>query len=374
MTKNIWHSAVVGRRSVLIGGTALGLSGCSNMRFPITSNGQSDLADQDITVIRVTSDNIAQFGTPLRKVDSSVSRNPPPSLGRYTYRLGSGDQLQITFYADPGGVTASSDLTPQTTAVVDETGQFFFPFIGKVRASGRTVSQIRSDLTRRLEEFFATPQVEVAVTEFNAHRATITGAVETPGRRTLTNIPVTLLDYVNEVGASPGADLTRIIIRRHGQTYTVNLQAFLKDASTLNNPVLHSGDLIQVPLQSDNKVFTFGEISVGELELTEIRKTLLEVLAESGGIDRLRADARGIFVFRRDDPNRRGFDVYQFDLSNAAALVMAAEFGMAPLDIVFVTNDPATRWSDTVGKVVEPFDSLVRARSTGRSLTDGEGI
>ena len=134
--------------------------------------------------------------------------------------------------------------------------------------------------------------------------------------------------------------------------------------------LLRSGDLINVPLLDDNKVFTFGEIQTGEIALTDVRKTLVEVLAEAGGIDRIRADARGIFVFRREDLTQRGFTVYQFDLSSAATLVTASEFGMAPLDIVFVTNDPATRWADTIGTVVRPFDSLLSARTTAQSLTN----
>lgn len=362
------------RRAVLRGGLAFGLAGCSNMRFPVTQDGQAKLVDKNTTVIRVSAGNIGQIRNPARPRSSSAGTNPPPTTGRYTYRVGPGDKLQVTFFADPAGVTASSEFTPQTTSVIDETGSFFFPFVGKVRAEGQTVSQIRDALTRQLEQYFATPQVEVAVIEFNARRVTITGAVATPGLKTLTNVSVSLLDLVNEVGAAPGADLSRITLRRGSSVYLVNLRAFLDRGQARHNPTLLPGDLIQIPLAADNKVFTFGEINVGEIELTEARMTLLEVLAKSGGIDRLRADARGVFVFRRDDPGRIGFDVYQFDLSSATALVLAAEFGMAPLDIVFVTNDPATRWSDTIGKIVQPFDSLVRARTTGRTLAGESGI
>lgn len=365
----------ISRRLVLMGGLTGALSSCGNMRFPIAPDKQAALAEQDINVIRVTSDTIGQYRTPAHMASATAGRNPPPSLGRYIYRVGQGDQLQITFYADPSGVVFTDEGTPQALAVIDESGRFFYPFVGAISAQGRTVSQIRADLTTRLEQFFATPQVEVAVTQFNARRVTITGAVTTPGRKTLTNVPETLLDFVNEAGAEDGADLSRIVLRRHGKQYLVNLQRFLRTGDRAHNPTLHADDLIQVPQLDDNKVFTFGEINVGEITLdADTRKTLIEVLAEAGGIDRVRADARGIFVFRRDSPARAGFDVYQFDLSNAAALVLAADFGMAPLDIVFVTNDPATRWSDTIGTVIKPFDSLLQARRTGRSLAGENDI
>ena len=363
-----FRTAGLRRRSVLTGGISLWLIGCSQIRFPVTPAGQGELPARNIRVIQVSSENIGQLREPARSRVALAGRNPPPNSGRYTYRVGPGDTLQITFYADPAGVTAASENAPQTTAVIDETGEFFFPFVGKVQAEGRTVSQIRDALTQQLLEFFERPQVEIAVSNYNARRVTITGAVGAPGRKALTNVSVTLLDLVNEAGAAPEADLRRITIRRGSGSYLVNLRAFLDDGNSRYNPVLLPNDLVQVPLAEDNKVFTFGEINVGEIPLTGARKTLLEVLAESGGIDRVRADARGIFVFRRDDPGRIGFDVYQFDLRDAAALVLAAEFGVAPLDIVFVTNDPVTRWSDTIGKIVAPFDSLVRARSTAQSL------
>ena len=264
----------------------------------------------------------------------------------------------------------ATEFTPETEAVVDETGRFFYPFAGTVIAEGRTTGEIREDLTNKMSEFFATPQVAVSVVEYQAQTVTITGAVVSAGRRTLTNVSTTLLDLVNEVGANPTADLSRVEIRRAGRIFRVNLLGFIELGRTRSNPVLLPGDLIRVPESAENKVFTFGEMPVGEIQLTSVRKTLLEVLAESGGVNELRADVRGIFVFRRNTPGQRGFEVYQFDLTDAAALVLAADFGMAPLDIVFVTKDPVTQWNDTINKIVDPFDSLISAAATADILSN----
>lgn len=361
---------MAGRRTFLFSSLALATTGCGIMRFPVSEDRLNALERQGINVIPVTTDNILQVRMPTNSwISQRGSVSPPPPV-HYTYRVGQGDVLQIRFYADPAGIKESSDFAPQTAAVIDESGKFFFPFVGKVAARGRTVGQIRTDLTKRLEEFFTMPQVEVSVANFNAHHVTITGAVGQPGRRTLTNVPTTLLDLVNEVGRSPASDFQRISLRRRGHEYTVNLQAFLNEGRAGNNPILLPGDIIRVPEDEDNKIFTFGEITAGEIPLTDARKTLVEVLAESGGVDRFRADTRGIFVFRRNTPEQKGFDVYQFDLSNAGALILAAEFVMAPLDIVFVTNDPATRWSDTIGKILQPLNSILAARTTATRLTE----
>lgn len=360
--------ARMGRRMFLSTALSAGLAGCSTMRFPVQPNRQQSLDEMDVRVFPVTTENIKQLAVPARRPGALGSTPPPAS--RYAYRVGVGDQIRIDFFADPARVTGAAEGTPSTTAVIDETGSFFYPFIGKVQANGRTVSEIREDLVARLEEFFATPQVDVTVTGFNARSATITGSVGAAGNVTLTNVPLTLLDLVNQANPTAEADLSRIGIRRNGHGYTVNLRNFLETGSARNNPVIQPGDLVRVPESKDDKIFTFGEMAVRELPLGNTDKTLVEVLAESGGINRIRADARGIFVFRRDDPARKGFDVYQFDLSNAASLILAAEFQMAPLDIVFVTNDPATRWSDIVTKLIQPFNSLVSAQNTVESLSD----
>lgn len=362
------------RRTFLMGASAAALTGCTGTSFPVNETGQEalqeEVGNQDLTFIRVTPENIDMVGTPHRVRAASRGANPPPPVRRYSYRVGVGDQLRIDFYADPARMSETGDLTPSTTPVIDETGQFFYPFIGPVRAVSRTAGQIRDDLINQLEAFFATPQVEVSVTQFNARNVTITGAVGAPGKVQLTNVPLTLLDLVNQSGVDENADLSAVRLRREGRHYTVNLQAFLTSGNPRQNPVLLDGDFILVPVRENDKVFTFGEIAVAEVPLFEARKSLVEVLAEVGGIDRIRADARGIFVFRRDDPARKGFDIYQFDLSNASALVTASAFEMASLDIIFVTNDPATRWSDTVGKIIQPFDSLLRARTTFTSFSE----
>jgi polysaccharide export outer membrane protein len=168
-------------------------------------------------------------------------------------------------------------------------------------------------------------------------------------------------------GASAG-DVRRIRLRRHGREYTVNLVRYIDSGDKRNNPVLLPDDLIIVPENSFNKIYTFGEIDNTVVQLTGAPKTLVEVLAELGGIDRVRADARGIFVFRRNEPFQQAFDVYQFDLSNAASLILAADFIMAPLDIIFVTNNPPTRWSDTISTLLQPFNSILTAQITVNNL------
>lgn len=351
---------------------AMALSACAGqMRFPVTQSGQSGLAAQNINVIPITAENIAQYRTPQFRANGIAHPSPPPEPSPYTYRIGPGDVLNIVVWADPERTQLASGAGGPTDrgVVVNEQGHIFYPFVGTLRVSGRSAAQVRDDLTEQLRAFIADPQVEVSISAFNAHQATITGVVGAPGPVALTNIPRRLLDVVNAAGITEESDLGQIVIRRRGTAHVVNLRAFIDQGMPGQNPIIMPGDVVHVPRMRDNKIFTFGEISTSEIALrTDVPVSLTEVLAQVGGIDRIRADSRGIFVFRRTPETPDGFDVFQFNLQSATALVLATDFRMAPLDIVFVTNDPITRWNDTVGSLISPFAGLLQVQRLAESL------
>ena len=354
------------KRGAILAGLVLVLAGCAGqMRFPVSQEAQDALADQNINVVRITTDNIGQYRTPNYRSNRAKATNPPGNPSPYTYRVGPGDELRVMVWSDPERTQAAGTGGSDTERgiIVNEQGQFFYPFVGAVRASGRSTSQIRADLTDQLRNFISDPQVEVSVLRFNAHQATVTGVVGTPGPVTITNVPQRLLDVLNQAGMTADGDLSNVLVRRKGAAHNVNLKAFIDHGDTRQNPIILPGDVVNVPPMRDNKIFTFGEIATQEIALeTDVPVSLTEVLAGVGGIDRIRADSRGIFVFRRTPMTPEGFDVFQFNLHSATALVLATDFKMAPLDIVFVTNDPITRWNDTVGALVTPLTGLLQVR------------
>ena len=350
----------------LIVSTSLFLSACAGqMSFPVSKPGQDNLATQNINVIRLSPENIGNYRIPTFMANGNGASSSPSDPSPYTYRIGVGDQLRIQVWADPERTQlASSDGTaPERGLVVNEQGEIFYPFVGSLRVSGRSAAQVRVDLTEQLRNFITDPQVEVSIIAFNAHQATVTGVVGTPGPIGITNVPKRLLDVINAAGVSEAADLSHVALRRRTTAHSVNLKAFIDHGAPGQNPIILPGDVINVPPMRDNKIFTFGEISTTEITLNpDVPTSLTEVLANVGGIDRVRSDSRGIFVFRRTPRTPDGFDVFQFNMSSATALVLATDFQMAPLDIIFVTNDPITRWNDTIGSLISPFGGLLQVR------------
>lgn len=341
------------------------------MKFPVTRSAQQKLP-ANLNVLQITPKNIQHAVAVYYEPRAGFDASPPPSPARYTYRVGSGDQLRIRVWTTPERSVSEGDQVSQQVEgpVVDETGMFFYPFVGEIRARGRTVRQIRAELTRKLADYLRTPQVELAVAEYRAHRVMITGAVGSPGPTILTNVPLTLVDLLNASGISPKSDLSHVALRRRGVEYTVNAQLFLEEGQTRHNPTLLPGDTVHVPELTDNVVYVFGEIRTTALPLTRGEQSLTEILASLGGIDRQRANARGVFVFRRTKVTGDGFDVvFQFDLSDASTLITMKSFPMMPQDIVFVTKDPVTRWTDTVGRVLAPASSLASGAALAEQFT-----
>lgn len=357
------------RRHALLLLATSSLSACAgDMHFPVTQEGQADLVAQGVNIIRIDAKNVRQYGASVGTAVRSVASNPPPEPSFYAYPVGIGDQLRVQTWTTPERQISGDANAIIEGPIVNESGQFFYPFVGMVTALGRTTSQIRQSLENSLREYITDPQVEVEVQKFRAHRVRVVGEVQSPNSTTLTNVPLRLLDLINDAGTTEASDLRRVEIRRNRRRYSVNLRSFIDFGAAGQNPLILPGDMIVVPATNDNKVFVFGEISTGEIPIGSAPQTLTEVLAEQGGIDRVRANARGIFVFRRPPERERGFDVFQFDLSDASALLLTSQFNLLPMDVVFVTTDPIARWNDTVTRLFSVVSGVVQARTVADAI------
>lgn len=370
MRSNNLKSTRMTRRAILASLSMTAIAGCSAgvMSFPVNTGKQESLISRNINVLKIDSSNIHQFSdTDRARIVPKVS-NPPKDPSPYKYIVGAGDELSVQTWSSPERKSLTESTIIPEGPTVNEQGEFFHPFVGMVKAKGRTVTQIQADLEKALVQYIADPQVEVDVRSFKAHSVTIVGMVGSPGSTILTNVPMRLLDIVNASAPTNQSDLRGVEIRRKGQVYKINLRSFIDFGAPGQNPILLPGDLVYVPSMNDNKVFVFGEIKTGEIDLGTGSVSLTEVLASQGGINNSRSNARGVFVFRRPIGQTDGFNVYQFDLSDATTLMLTTQFVMSPMDVVFVTTDPITRWNDTVGKLISPVAGVVRAKAVVDAL------
>ena len=115
------------------------------------------------------------------------------------YKLGVGDRVNITVWGLPEVFPLAGVNSDINSRVVVSDGTFFFPYAGNVIAKGRSASQIREDLTNKLEVYFNEPQVDVTVTGFQSQRIYVLGEVARPQKISLTQTPLSLTDALGLV-------------------------------------------------------------------------------------------------------------------------------------------------------------------------------
>ena len=135
--------------------TVLAVSGCAfapgqHLRRSDVTSQSSD--DGRLEIVTITSKLIAQ---------EHAARNEqtlPAELFDYQpspYQVGIGDILYVTVWDHPELTVPAGSQQQGALAgrLVQSDGTLFYPYIGKVKAAGKTPSEIREEISRRLAQY-----------------------------------------------------------------------------------------------------------------------------------------------------------------------------------------------------------------------------
>lgn len=299
----------------------------------------------------------------------------------YQYKIGVGDLVRVTVWDHPELTNPAGNTTGQLQGqVVLPDGTFYFPFLNKVRAAGRTTEEIRIEMTKNLEQFIRSPQVDVTVQQggFRSQKFYVSGEVGQPGFFPINDVPTRLSDAIAQAGGlSKEADLHGVTLQRDNKTIQLDAYRLLFEGDLSQNILLQNGDVLNIPDRRLRKVFLMGEVVQPSSFVMPVgRLTLAEVLSDVGGINQNTANAQQVYVIRQAESDGNQFsqprlNIYHLDSTSPTSILYADQFEIRPRDVVYVDPVRLVRINRLLGTILPSLQVLPAIRSNIRVL-EGE--
>jgi polysaccharide biosynthesis/export protein len=282
--------------------------------------------------------------------------------------VGVGDSLEVTIWEAPpavlfGGGTFTTGIEaalqgsrpgtlPET--MVGPSGTITVPFAGQIPAAGRTLRQIEQSIVARLHGMANQPQAIVRIARNTTANVSVVGEVATSGRFPLTPRGERLLDVIAQAGGTkqPVERMT-VQVTRGDTSVTMPLEAVVHDAR--QNIILARDDIITAFYQPNTFTVLGAAGKNEEVRFEGVGLTLSQALGRVGGLQDMRADPKGVFLFRWESaPHVRSLVesqfplpdgmvpvIYQVDLKKPETLFAVQNFAMRNGDVIFVSNSPS---------------------------------
>lgn len=301
--------------------------------------------------------------------------------------LGAGDAISVTVIEPTSGglftgiSSASaggegSKIVTLPDIQIDGGGMIVFPFVGRVKAAGKTPTQLGLEIESKLKENAVQPQVLVRLSANLANRVVVGGDVKAPGEFDITPAGETLLQLVTRAGGPAARPSDTVVsLTRGSTTRSVRLHALLQSPSS--DIRVQKGDFINVSTVARTYLMLGASGTSAEFPLPAEPLSLAGALGRAGGLNDARADAKGIFVLRYEPraiadqlapggPGGGAFVpvVYQFDMGSAGGFFLTDRFNLRQKDIVYLSNAGSVELS----KMLDLFRMTVSPVLTGASI------
>lgn len=277
-------------------------------------------------------------------------------------KIGIGDSVVVSIWeAASGGLFSAAPTDHVSTGsrsvtipeqIVGRDGGISVPFAGRVPAAGRLPVEVQRAIEQRLADKAIEPQAIVTVTKSLSNSVTVTGEVVHGERVPLSLKGDRLLDVIAAVGGAKAPVYeTFVRLSRGGVTATIPMEALVSDPA--ENIYAQPGDVLTL-VRLPQSFTAFGATGTNsQISFTSEKMTLVEALGKAGGLQDLRSDPAGVFLFRFEPANvvaalgrpQLGIGpngdipvVYRLDLRQARSYFLAQRFPLRDKDIIYVAN------------------------------------
>jgi protein involved in polysaccharide export with SLBB domain len=156
------------------------------------------------------------------------------------YVLDAGDEVTIR-------VWGYSFDEVQRSAVINNSGEIYFPMLGPVKLAGKTVPAARETIAAGLKKYYVDPQVELSTTA-SRQQVHVLGEVNNPGTFSFRR-PLLLYEALAKARwFNLSANRQRVLLVRRAndqyQVFSVNTGDVFKDGTKAPSFYLQSGDIV----------------------------------------------------------------------------------------------------------------------------------
>lgn len=380
-------------RMLIASGAVAVLSACSTAPTWLPTSGPSTRQVEEAVA------NPEDMGIQIVEVNDTVARRVLASqrqslfsevfdaTAQSGYVIGAGDVIEVSVWEappaalfgsgaiDPRGGPSTTRVTALPEQMVNSNGSVNIPFAGQIMAAGRTPQQIETEIIQRLKGKANQPQVLVRMIRNNTANVTVVGEVANSTRMPLTARGERLLDALAAAGGTrqPVNKMT-LQLTRGTQVQALPLDTIIRDPR--QNIVLQPGDVVTSLFQPLSFTALGATGKNEELNFEAQGISLAQALARVGGVQDMRADAQGVFIFRLESPAALDLQgktvattpegkvpvIYRMNLRDPATFFVAQSFPMKDKDLLYVSNAPAAelqKFLNVIFSTIYPVANLI---------------
>ena len=310
----------------------------------------------------------------INSLDEKSNLNIPVDLISYKpgpYKIGVGDKLLIYVYGETERLSAviafGKAINPIYEKYVRDDGTIFYPNAGVLQVDGKTVEEVRKDLTLKLSTVLRNPQIDISITEYNSQKIIVSGVFESPGSYSIETVPKTLAQVVssanpfeNLANNSEQGDLTSLKFTRDGLIYDIDYEYLSRNSQLLNNIYLKDGDVIHLSDSSLMNVFVLGEAQEPKtIKLKRRNLPLSSVLGEAKGLNNAYSKNSSVYIFRPSDAENQP-RIFRINMTSPSGYLLADKFDVNSRDVVYIGTKNVTTWSRIFRQLI-PITTLINS-------------